>query len=61
MKKNTSCVALYEHGFFSTVYMASARYFRWQDMNHAWSTENLAETFQAGEILRVQTVRKYEK
>lgn len=30
--------ALHEHGAFSSVYMASARYFRHQDLNHVWSS-----------------------
>lgn len=30
--------ALMEHGTFASVYMASARYFRHQDLNHAWSS-----------------------
>jgi hypothetical protein len=33
---------LREYGFFSTIYMASARYFRLQDLYHAWSGEDVA-------------------
>lgn len=39
---------LKEHGYFSTVYMASARYFRRQDFVHAWSSPNLAVAGFAG-------------
>lgn len=34
---------LVAHGFFSTVYMASARYYRPQDLAHAWSSGDLSE------------------
>lgn len=41
-----------EHGFFSTVYMASARYFRRQDLIHAWSSEGLSGQFNLGVLTR---------
>ncbi len=43
---------LREHGFFSTVYMASARYFRLQDLAHAWSSEDLSGSAVGGRITR---------
>lgn len=43
---------LKEHGFFSTVYMASARYFRRQDLRQAWSSAELAPELGAGGDLR---------
>lgn len=42
-------VELREHGFFSTVYMASARYFRTQDFQNAWSGEELASATRDGQ------------
>ncbi|MFZ5587080.1 MAG: hypothetical protein ACOZHQ_14265 [Thermodesulfobacteriota bacterium] len=44
--------SLREHGFFSTVYMASARYFRRQDLRQAWSSPELAEGLRGGRELR---------
>jgi len=44
--------SLREHGFFSTVYMASARYFRRQDLRQAWSSPELAEGLREGRELR---------
>jgi|Deesub1362A_J573_1020465.scaffolds.fasta_scaffold03107_4 hypothetical protein len=47
---------LREYGFFSSVYMASARYFRWQDLAHAWRGEDLAPG-SSGEISAGREIR----
>jgi hypothetical protein len=49
---------LREHGFFSTIYMASARYFRLQDLAHAWSSPNLAQQVAGGRLIRKLSVCK---
>lgn len=43
---------LREHGFFSAVYMASARYFRRQDLAQTWSGPDLAGQFRQGRLNR---------
>lgn len=45
-------IDLREHGFFSVVYMASARYFRKQDYIQSRSSENLAPQLQNGNLSR---------
>ena len=47
---------LKEHGFFATVYMASARYFRQQDFAQSWSSENLANELKNGVVNRSYTI-----
>lgn len=45
-----------EYGFLSTIYMASARYFRTQDFSHAWKGENLAADFKSGRLNRSKKI-----
>ena len=42
---------LRERGFFSTVYMASSKYFRKQDFAQSWKTDDLSNQF-FGNILK---------
>lgn len=51
---------LQEHGFFSSVYMASARYFRSQDLNQAWSSENLVQSASNTPLVRTRSISFYE-
>ncbi|QGY39355.1 hypothetical protein GM415_04210 [Pseudodesulfovibrio cashew] len=48
--------SLREHASFVTMYMASARYFRRQELFQAWSSENLAGAFSDGALSRTRTV-----
>jgi hypothetical protein len=41
LEKGARIFELKEHGFLSSVYMASAKYFRTQDLNHGWNSEDL--------------------
>lgn len=53
--ENVRISNLLEHGFFSSVYMASARYFRRQDFVHEWSSPNLASKIKATGFLTRET------
>jgi hypothetical protein len=52
---------LREYGAFSTVYMASARYFRTQDFNQAWLSEDLVGRIIEGNLYDEREIRYQEE